>query len=554
MVDGLMLVSAPLVVLTLLAPAPSADLEAKVRAIFADKCTSCHDEGGEEPSLVGPLGRLTRQKGASGAPMVVAGDPKGSYLIAKMAGEKGIVGDPMPLGDDPLPKQEMEAVRAWIAALPKEGGAASPAAAAPVAAAPAGPSLVELEAQVKALFAAKCLDCHDVGSEDGVLAGPLAPLSNQTGAGGPLIVAGDPEGSYLFRKLVGGAGMKGELMPMGDDPLGEADLAKVRNYIVALKTSAAGGDQAAVNDGAGAGGVSLDAGEGDGGSGGGGGGEEGGERRRAKATFHGTFQINLPTTTGLGKRKFEFRVDHRFGKVGAERGAFGLDAGGGIVMSLGFAYGIIDGLDVLLRRTNSRKGYELGVKYVPLRQEAGAPVSVGGYTSLELYRDFKTNTSNPLSGNFQAMVSRLWFERWSTMLVLGYHLRTNHAANVSFDFEDGKGPVPVKDTRGTLSVGVASTMWLGKKRRWGLDMEYALPIASDKFYYNGGDVNPGGAKIGSWSLGGSWTSGMHLFQIFVSNTREIHTNLYAPGGLTQNPFSGRGNFFLGFNLSRKWSL
>ncbi len=79
------------------------------------------------------------------------------------------------------------------------------------------------------------------------------------------------------------------------------------------------------------------------------------EKERGKPPFHGTFQINLPTTTTLGRRTFEFRIDHRFGQVGAERGAFGLDAGANIP-AYGFAYGILNGWDVLIRRTNLAQG------------------------------------------------------------------------------------------------------------------------------------------------------------------------------------------------------
>ena len=264
------------------------------------------------------------------------------------------------------------------------------------------------------------------------------------------------------------------------------------------------------------------------------------------------FQINLPSTSTLGKRVFEFRIDHRFGRVGTERGAFGIDAGANI--SYGFAYGIFDGWDVLLRRSNSRKGYELGTKYMPVRQEAGKPLSFGGYVSVEYLRDFPSNTANPWAGSFQLLLSRLWFERWSTQLVVSYSLRTNHKVGPTVDFDDGKGAVKVKDKRGSLGVGLASTVWLGKRKRWGIDMEYYLPIPSDKFFYNGGNADPNGSNIGSWSLGGSVRTARHFFQIFMTNTREIHTNLYAPGGQSKNPFENRGNFFLGFNLSRQWSL
>ncbi len=544
-----MLLSAPLV-LTLFTSASAstpAELESTVQSIFEDKCTACHDEG-DDLVLAGSLSPLLKLKGETGAPMVVPGKPNESYLVAKLLG-KDIEGDPMPMGDDPLPKAEFDAVKDWISSLAPAEEPPSTAAAPAAPKVPAGPSSAEIEAKLLVLFDDKCNVCHDEGSDEVVLAGSLAHLTTTKGATGtPLIVAGDLEGSYLWTKLTEGSGMKGELMPMGDDALPDDELALVKEYVAALGREAQpppeeipdpgdGGDTATSPD------VTAPPVEPQ---------IDEAPKKRPTPPFHGTFQHNLPTTATLGKRRFEFRMDHRFGRIGTERGAFGLDAG--VLASAGFAYGILDGWDVLLRRSNSRKGYELGTKYIALRQEKGAPLSLGGYASIEYYRDYKTNTANSVSGNFQAMISRLWFDRWSTMLLVGYYLRTNHAANITVDFDDGKGPVAAKDTRNSLNLGLASTVWLGQKRRWGVDLEYAFPIPAKVFHYNGDASDPNGSNIGSWSLGGSYSSGKHLFQIFFANTREIHTNLYAPGGQTKNPFEKRGNFFLGFNLSRKWTI
>lgn len=552
---------APLsVVLALAAPA---DLEAKVKAIFADSCTACHSEGGDEVSLEGSPSRLVSIKAkAGGKPLVVAGDPDASYLVAKLAGAKGIAGEQMPIGDT-LPAAQQKTIREWIASLK----AAAPPTSAPTPTptpAPKGdkvePAAVklrapEIEPKVRKIFDEKCTACHDAGGEEVVLAGSLGHLttgkSKETGK--TFVVAGDVEGSYLVAKL-NGKGIKGEQMPMGDDPLVAAEMNTIRDWIVALgedekakaaAAAAAGGGDKPPDSGPAVEPPPVDTAPPPD--------PEEPKKEKGKPPFHGVFQMNLPTTSTLGRRTFEFRIDHRFGQVGAERGAFGLDAGANI--SYGFAYGILDGWDVLLRRTNSRKGYELGTKYVPVRQEAGYPVSFGGYASVEYLRDFPSNTANPWSGNFQLLLSRLWFERWSTQLVIGYHMRTNHAANVTVDLEgDGKGPVKVRDKRGTLGVGIASTVWLGAKKRWGIDLEYHLPIPTDVFFYRGGNADPNGSNIGSWAIGGSVRTGLHFFQIFITNTREIHSSLYAPGGQTKNPFSDRGNFFFGFNLSRKWSL
>jgi hypothetical protein len=418
------------------------------------------------------------------------------------------------------------------------------------------PASSELEEQVLTLFDDECAYCHppdDAFPMEGV---PLQDYAGRTSLVNqrPMIVPGKPEESYLYLKMATTAGIDGDIMPPGA-PVSDQQLKLVRGWIDSLldttldppkdepEASPAEGDPkpaeatdpvtpqpkaAAV------------------------------ERSiPGRAPFHGTHQSVLPTTTTLGRNVLQYRIDHRFGQIGAERGAFGLDAGA--IISFGLAFGILDGWDATLRRSSSLKGYELGTKYVPVRQEAGSPVSFGAYASIEYFRDFAANLANPWSGNFVGALSRLWFDRWSTMLSVGYHLRTNHAPRVVVDL--GNGPRLIHDRRDTLTVGVASTVWVDRRRRWGIDLEYFLPIPDggsprNAFYYRGGDADPDGTKIGAWTIGGSYRIGRHFFQLFLTNNREIHTNLAAPGGQTANPFpkGGRPNFFLGFNLARTFQL
>lgn len=553
----------PFPILLVLA-APASDLEAKVKAIFEENtCTGCHGAGGEEPNLEGSPARLVNVKSkATGKPMVAPGNPEGSYLLAKLTG-KNIQGDPMPLGGDPLPAAQKKTVSDWIASLGAKDPVVPPAPPPSTGGGGGGggggadveKKIADAEAKVQKIFNDQCAACHDKGADEVVLTGPLERLTKERSkvASKPFIVAGDPDNSYLMQKLVGAKGIQGDQMPLGGE-MTKADIEAVRTYIVALGERGQGGG-AATDTGTPPGDTGTPPGD-TGAGGGGGGGEEppADEPKKGKPPFHGVWQINLPSTTSLGRRNFEFRIDHRFGRVGEERGAFGLDAGA--IISYAFAYGILDGWDVVLRRTSSRKGYEFGTKYIPIRQEDGKPVSFGGYASVEYFRDFPSSTANPWAGNFQLLLSRLWFDRWSTMLVLGYSLRTNHQAAPQVDLEDDMvdGPVPVRDKRGTLGVGIGSTVWLGQKKKWGIDMEYNLPIPANAFYFNGGNADPAGSNIGSWSIGGSIRTGLHFFQIFITNTREIHTNLYAPGGQSKNPFADRGSFFFGFNLSRKWGL
>ncbi|MFO7563900.1 MAG: DUF5777 family beta-barrel protein [Enhygromyxa sp.] len=405
-------------------------------------------------------------------------------------------------------------------------------------------------AAVQAIFDESCTLCHDSSDDTLNLEDAGALLGRASTTGKPLIDPGNPNGSYLYLKMVGAEGIEGELMPLGDDPLPVEQLTIVQQWIAELPppTSAGEGEGEGEGEGVGVSDDQTSAGQ-----------TSAGEqpitpKRSPSQPFFGTHQINLQTTTTLGKKNIAYRIHHRLGRVGGLGDRTYIGLAGPAVISMGLEYGIIDGLDVLARWTNARLGWELGLKYVPIRQEAGMPLSFGMFASFEALTDFPATTANRFTGNVQVLLSRLWLERWSTQLVVNYSMLTNHSPMILHDFADGRGPVRVTDNRGTLNVGLASTVWLGKKRKHGIDLEYILPIPADVFYHHGGDVDPDGTKIGAWALGWSARTGLHLFQVFVSNTRNIHTNLVAPGGDTKNPFSPFGDFFFGFNISRKWKL
>jgi hypothetical protein len=417
----------------------------------------------------------------------------------------------------------------------------------------------------QAIFDESCTACHEAGGESPNLEDARALIGVASSTGKPLIDPGNPNNSYLYLKMVGAEGIDGDSMPLGDDPLPVEQQTVIRDWIASLPAGGAeppdGGGEPP--DGAGGGDPPDDGGGGETPDGGGGdppvdpNAPVPKKKPKLREPFFGTHNINMQTTTTLGKRTLSFRIHHRLGIVGGPGDRTYIGLAGGAIMSMGVEYGIIDGLDVLARWTNSRLDWELGLKYVPVRQEAGMPVSFGMFASLEVLTDFPSNSKNRLTGNFQLLLSRLWFDRWATQLVLNYSMLTNHAPTVLHDFGEGNGPEPVTDNRGTFNVGIASTVWLNKKKngtKHGIDLEYALPIPSDAFYRHGGNVDPNGSKIGSWGLGWSARTHMHVFQVIVTNTRNIHTNLVAPGGDTANPFKPFGDFFFGFNITRKWAL
>jgi mono/diheme cytochrome c family protein len=126
------------------APAPSDSLAAvalaKVRAMFAEHCNMCH--GGRRPSAGlglstdADLAALTQTTSTERDTLmlIAPGHPDASYLLMKIKGSDGIIGNRMPLGAEALSSKEVAMVEEWIRGL------AVPDTAAPAAAGDEGSS------------------------------------------------------------------------------------------------------------------------------------------------------------------------------------------------------------------------------------------------------------------------------------------------------------------------------------------------------------------------------------------------------------------------------
>ena len=103
---------------------------------------------------------------------------------------------------------------------------------------PTAPTLTQLSREI---FTPNCASsgCHSgAGAAAGMslaadrigaqLIGVVSPTS-----GMKRVDPGNPEGSYLLRKLRGDAGINGAQMPLGDAPLSGAQIALVRAWIAA---------------------------------------------------------------------------------------------------------------------------------------------------------------------------------------------------------------------------------------------------------------------------------------------------------------------------------
>jgi len=228
----------------------------------------------------------------------------------------------------------------------------------------------------------------------------------------------------------------------------------------------------------------------------------------------------LPTTLRLPARAFGFRLTHRFsrpiaiGTVGDFfADFFGMDGAARIGVEL--RYGVRAGTQVVAHRTNDRAIQLLGQHQVA--RQGRAPVSVHGILAVEGDNNF----SEDFAGAIGAVVSRTFADHGAV------YLQPIVVVNVN-----ATGPVPASDDR-TVVVGVGTRVRLGGSRVY-LVAEAAPQVA-------GFD-----AGVDHVSVGIERRAGGHMFQLTISNALGTTLRQIARGG------ANRGDWYIGFNLSRKF--
>ena len=307
---------------------------------------------------------------------------------------------------------------------------------------------------------------------------------------------GDPDRSLLYLKLLSPhqGGYRGPRMPLSMDPLNDDEIALIRTWIAAFPEDSWG--QAAPQTA---------------------------PAPASPRLFQDAYLSNLPTSDTLGAKTLEFRFAHRFKASAPDAGShgfYGLDSGAWI--SLELIYGLSDRFEAGFRRTNLEVDYEGYFKWALLRQAAGhSPLALtfrGGVSNVRESERF-----NRTRASAQLVVAARLGEHVSLMLVPTYVTHTN-----TFDAEDD---------RGTGAVGAGGEFRFGA--RYAVTAEWVGQTSGVK------------APFQSASLGFSVATARHAFQIFLTNTQGVHTDLYAPGGDLDVE---DGEYRIAFNISRTFVL
>lgn len=258
----------------------------------------------------------------------------------------------------------------------------------------------------------------------------------------------------------------------------------------------------------------------------------------ATATFKGTRVVNFQSSEIPAKGVMQFMIMHRFGSMNDDYlyNFFGLD---NAQIRLGFDYSFTDWLNVGIGRSSATKTYDGFVKAKILRQSKGAvnmPISLLYYGSMN-YNSQRWNDNLPhdeserLSYVNQLIIARKFNESISFQL---------SPTMVHFNY------VETSDQPNDLySLGMAGRVKV--TNRIAITAEYNLGL-TDNFYYVEGVKTPYEDAL---SLGVDIETGGHVFQFHITNSR----GLADPQWMGRTPGSwGNGDIFLGFNISRVFTL
>jgi hypothetical protein len=234
--------------------------------------------------------------------------------------------------------------------------------------------------------------------------------------------------------------------------------------------------------------------------------------------------INLPTGLRLPQWKSAFRVTHRFtralgdGDFGDLAGdAFGLDSGA--IIGMEFRIGIVPGGQVGIHRTND-KTIQLFGQYDLKQQSESFPLGIAAWASVDGTNNFKDSYSPALG----AILTREFGDRGAV------HVEPIWVNNSNFL------PSEVVDDNDTVMLG------LGARIR-------VRPTV-----YVVGEVVPRLSGYDPKKTAGSFAvekrAGGHAFQLIFSNTFGLTMAQLARGGEPSD--SGGNNWYLGFNISRKF--
>ncbi len=314
------------------------------------------------------------------------------------------------------------------------------------------------------------------------------------------IKPGDPDNSYLIKKVLGSADIIGSRMPFGRDPLTDEEIATLVEWVKKIQKV----DEARLQA----------------------------KTRDPIIPFFSWKVVNIPTSRMVDKGDWLFLISHRFfPKLSSGYDTFyGLDGSGIIFLNMGYA--ITNKLFINLGRSNVEDNVEFDVKYSLKHQYEGDrfPLAAALQGSVNWITEKKPGKARFRSEAFkfalQAILSSQLREGVSVDVVPGILFNADPE-------KEGEDPLI------TIGLGGRVHLW----RSISLIGEWVPMVSGYTLTTTFGEFN----RFDAWGGGIELSVGGHAFHIIVSNSAGLTTDQYMRGGdLDINNFDVR----LGFNIFR----
>lgn len=250
-------------------------------------------------------------------------------------------------------------------------------------------------------------------------------------------------------------------------------------------------------------------------------------------TFLSTNILNNKSTELLNKYGIDFRISHKFGNITSGIGkSYGFDDSNSLIE---VNYAIFDWWNIGLGRVTLNESVNGYTKFRLLRQSNGAkvmPVSC----ALLLSANYKTQTYDDEERN------KNWTDRldYTSQLLIARKFGSLISAQISPTYIHRNLVNTKDDLNDIYALGFGASIKVEKRLR--VNVEYILVQNHDTPYKQYFDP---------LSLGISYQTSRHAFEVFVSNASGITENLYIAN--TTNDF-WKGEVRVGFNISTVFSL
>lgn len=261
-------------------------------------------------------------------------------------------------------------------------------------------------------------------------------------------------------------------------------------------------------------------------------------KKAVKNTFDGNYLVDNQTVMVPVKGTFEFDFQHRFGLItNGIKDMFGLYAGANI--RLGFSYVPMKILQVGFGSTSNPMQVDGNVKYALFTQtrDNSMPVSVTWFSNVVMDTRSKDNfvtSTDRFSYFHQIIVARKINDKLSVQVAPNL----SHYNNIPGYLDtDGKIQPTMQNNHFAVSFAARYKITDGT----GIIVNYDQPVTQ----------HPTNNPRPNISFGFEFVTSAHTFQVFAGNYSAIipQRNNY----FNQNDY-GKGQYLVGFNISRLWNF